>query len=55
MDRLLTVREAARRLSVSEKTMRRLIGAGRIPCVRIKRMLRLDPADVSRFVEARKE
>jgi excisionase family DNA binding protein len=54
-ERLLTVREAAALLSVSEKTMRRLIGAHRIKCIRFGRMVRLEQADVVGFVEARKE
>ena len=33
--RLLTVRETAERLTVSEKTVRRLIGAGIMPAVRV--------------------
>ena len=55
MDRLLTVGEAASWLNVSEKTIRRLIASGRIKCIRLGRLVRLEPADVSRFVEARKE
>ncbi len=52
---LLTISGLADVLGISEKTARRLIWAGRIPCVRIGRVVRLDPADVSRFVAARKE
>ena len=52
---LLTVRELAIYLGVSEKTVRRLQISGRIPFVRVGRGVRFDPADVSRFVAARKE
>jgi excisionase family DNA binding protein len=52
---LLTLREVAQFLRVSEKTVRRLVIGRRIPCVRIGRVLRFQVADLSRFVEARKE
>jgi excisionase family DNA binding protein len=53
--RLLKIREAAGLLGVSEKTVRRLIASRQLPCVRIRRLLRLHEADLVRFVEARKE
>jgi excisionase family DNA binding protein len=40
---LLTVREAAARLRVSEKTVRRLIGAEILPALRIGGSIRVDP------------
>lgn len=52
---LLTVRQVAAVLQVDEKTIRRFVWAGRIPCVRIGRRIRFDPADVERWVSARKE
>jgi excisionase family DNA binding protein len=55
VEQLLTIRSFADVLGISEKTARRLVWTGRIPCVRIGRVVRLDPADVSRFVAARKE
>jgi len=52
--RLLTLAEVADFLSVSPKTVRRLIARG-LPCVRLGRVVRFRPADLLRFVEARKE
>jgi excisionase family DNA binding protein len=52
---LLTIRQVAVYLAVSEKTVRRLIAAGRMRCVRIGRLIRIDPGDVSRWLSARKE
>jgi excisionase family DNA binding protein len=53
--RLWTLHEAAAFLRVSERTIRRQAAARRLHCVRIGRRLLFDPADVSRFVAARKE
>ena len=52
---LFTVREVARYLGVSEKTIRRMVAAGWIPCVRIGRAIRFLPGDVFRWVSARRE
>ncbi len=52
---LWTLSEAAAFLGVSQRTLRREVAAKRIRCVRIGRRLLFDPADVSRFVAARKE
>ena len=54
LPRLLTLPEVAAFLSVSPKTVRRLIGRG-LPCVRLGRVVRFRQADLLRFVEARKE
>ena len=53
--RLWTLHETALSLRVSARTLRRAVSARRIRCVRIGRRLLFDPADVSRFVAARKE
>lgn len=53
-DALLTLREVAGLLRVSEKTVRRWVAAGKLPCMRAGRVLRFLPADLFRFVEARK-
>lgn len=52
---LWTPREAAAFLRVSERTLRREVAAKRLRCVHIGRRVLFDPADVSRFVAARKE
>jgi len=54
LPRLLTLPEVAAFLSVSPKTVRRLIGR-ELPCVRLGRVVRFRQADLLRFVEARKE
>ena len=54
LPRLLTLPEVAVFLSVSPKTVRRLVGRG-LPCVRLGRVVRFRQADLLRFVEARKE
>ena len=52
---LLTLRDVARYLQVSEKTVRRWVAQGRLPCLRLGRALRFEPGDVFRWVSARKE
>ncbi len=52
---LLTIGEVAQTLRVSRRTIRRLIATRALPCVRVGGQLRFDPADVVRFVTARKE
>jgi len=50
---LLTVKEAAKRLAISERTLFSLTAAGRIPAVRISiRAVRYDVADLTRFIES---
>jgi excisionase family DNA binding protein len=51
---LWTSRETAAALSISERTLWKLTNAGDIPCVRIGRAVRYDPADVSRWIERQK-
>ncbi len=55
LEPLLTIHELALVLRLSEKTVRRLVAARRIPCIRLGRVLRFRSADLLRFVEARKE
>jgi excisionase family DNA binding protein len=52
--RLLTLPEVAEFLSVSPKTVRRLIGRG-FPCVRIGRSVRFESQAVVRWLSARRE
>jgi excisionase family DNA binding protein len=52
--RLMTAREAAATLCVSERTLWQLAKDGAIPCVRIGRAKRYDIADIRAFIESRK-
>jgi excisionase family DNA binding protein len=47
-ERLLTIREVARRLAVSEKTIRRLVEAGRLPALRVGTAFASTPTSSSR-------
>ena len=47
---LLTTAEAAERLSLSERTVRREIDAGRLPAVRIGRTVRLRLEDIEKLI-----
>ncbi len=51
---LLTLDEVAACLRLNPRTIRRLVANGRLPCARLAGRLRFFPADVVRFVEARK-
>jgi excisionase family DNA binding protein len=50
-DRHLTVAECADWLHVEHKTVRRLIERGELPALRVGRVLRINPADLSRLAE----
>lgn len=52
--RLLTLPEVAAYLSLSSKSVRRLVATRGLPHFRLGRVLRFDPADVSRWLAARK-
>ena len=52
--RLLTLPEVAAFLSVSPKSVRRLVASRGLPHYRLGRVLRFDAADVSRWLAARK-
>jgi excisionase family DNA binding protein len=47
-DRWLTVSEAAATLNVSPKTIRRRLADGTIPAMRLGRLIRINPADLTR-------
>ncbi len=47
---LLTVREVAQRLRLSETHVYLMAQHGEIPCVKLSRAVRFDPADVDRFI-----
>jgi len=52
---LLTLREVANLLRVSEKTVRRWVASRRIPCLRLGRAIRFRVGDVSRWLSAHQE
>lgn len=52
-DRLLTVREVAEAIRVSNMTVYRLIRSGALQAVRVGRSFRIRPSDVDGFLDAR--
>lgn len=52
-DRLLTVREVAAAMRVSNMTVYRLIKAGELHAIRVGRNFRIRESDVDRYFEAR--
>lgn len=50
MDEMLTVKEAAGRLKLAEETVRKMCRDGRLPCVKVGRLLRIKAADVAALV-----
>jgi excisionase family DNA binding protein len=52
---LLTGRQAARLLSISERTLFTLTQEGQIPAVRFGRSVRYDPGDLRRWIESAKK
>jgi excisionase family DNA binding protein len=48
---LLTTREIAKRLAVGKRTVERLAASGRLPAVRIGRLIRFKPADLAAFID----
>ena len=51
---LLKPQEAACRLAISLRTLWQLTQDGEIPCVRIKRLVRYDPADITAYIGRQK-
>ena len=51
---LLKPREAAQSLAVSERTLWDLTNRGNLPCVRIGRAVRYDPADLIAWIAHQK-
>lgn len=51
---LITSREAATLLSISERTLWTLTNKGDLPCVRIGRSVRYDPRDLEVWIERHK-
>ena len=52
---LLTYREAARLLQVSDRTVWTLVDRGDLPAVRFGRTVRIDRRDLEAFIETRKK
>lgn len=52
---LLTLEQVAQYLSISSRTVRRLIDDKELRCVQIGRQKRIDPKDLEAFVKANKE
>jgi excisionase family DNA binding protein len=50
-----TVAELAARLALSERTVRDMLNRGEVPCYRIGPQRRIDPADLRRWLEQRRE
>lgn len=53
--RLLTMKQAAERLAVSERSVWALIDAGELPRIVVgRRAVRIDPADLEQFIASRR-
>ena len=52
---LLTPREAAKALSLSERTLFTLRKSGELPAVMVGRAVRFDPADLAKWIQRKKE
>jgi excisionase family DNA binding protein len=50
-DRLLDIPGVAELLNTSIRHIRRLVSEQRIPVVRVGRLIRFDPADISRWLD----
>ena len=49
--RLLTPKEAADFLSVSARTIKRLVSEGRLPAVRVRNSMRFKLRDIEQYIE----
>lgn len=54
VEKLLTYREAGGLLGVTPRTIWNLVGRGELPAVRFGRSVRIDPRDLSKFIERAK-
>jgi excisionase family DNA binding protein len=54
IESLLTTAELADLLKVSQKQIRRYMDQESLPCIRLGRLVRFSPADVARWLEARR-
>jgi excisionase family DNA binding protein len=54
LPRLLRLREASDTLGISMKTLQRRVDAGELPVIRDGRIVRVHPADLVRYISARR-
>lgn len=54
LPRYLTVKELAKQLVMDRGEVVRALRRDQVPCYRIGRRLRFDPADIARWIEARR-
>ncbi len=54
LPQLLTLQDTAGILNTSMKTLRRRIDAGQLPVIRDGRIVRVHPADLERYISARR-
>ena len=54
LPQLLTLQEATGILNTSMKTLRRRIDDGQLPVIRDGRIVRVHPADLERYISARR-
>ena len=50
-DRLLTIKDVAYRLQLSERTVRRLVDAGELLAFRVGRQWRILPKDLQKYLD----
>lgn len=50
-----SVAALAKKLAISERTVRDMLNRGEIPCYRIGPQRRIDPADVRRWLDSKRE
>lgn len=55
MEKMLTVPEVAQRLDLAPHTIRRYIWRGALPAAKFGRLWRIDPEDLKKFIEERKQ
>ena len=50
-DQLLTIKDVARRLQLSERTVRRLLDAGELSAFRVRRQWRIAEEDLQKYLK----
>jgi len=50
--RLLTMRQAAEQLGTTERHVRKLWATRRLPAIKVGALVRFDPADLDRWIDA---